>query len=98
MKEVKAKEIRQRVRRQPLRKQGLPFTRTNYWLFALGIVVIVAGYIALAQPAEPPTPRAESFWSLTVAPILLVIGYCIIIPIAILYQKKKTLEPTNGRE
>jgi hypothetical protein len=33
-----------------------------------------------------------------VAPILLVIGYCIIIPIAILYQKKKTLEPTNGRE
>jgi len=39
--------------------------------------------------------------SLTVAPILLVIGYCIIIPIAILYQKKKGDLPgeaaKNGR-
>lgn len=98
MKEVKAKEIRRRVRKEPLPKQGLPFTSTNYWLFALGLVVIVLGYIALAQPADPPAPRSESFWSLTVAPILLVIGYCLIIPVAILYQKKKTLDPTNGRE
>jgi membrane protease YdiL (CAAX protease family) len=97
MKEVKAKEIRRRVRKEPLSRPGLPFTRINYWLFALGIAVIVVGYIALAQPATPPTPKSNSFWSLTVAPILLIIGYCIIIPIAILYQKKKTLEPTNGR-
>ncbi len=92
MKEVKAKEIRQRVRKEPLLKQGLPFTRLNYWLFALGVGVIVVGYFALAQPP------VDGFISLTVAPILLVIGYCIIIPLAILYQKKKTLEPTNGKE
>jgi uncharacterized membrane protein HdeD (DUF308 family) len=91
MKEIKAKEIRQRARKQALQRPGLPFTSVNYWLFALGVAVIVAGYVALAQPP------ADSFMSLTVAPILLVIGYCIIIPVAILYQKKKRLEPTNGK-
>ncbi|MDZ7292993.1 MAG: DUF3098 domain-containing protein [candidate division KSB1 bacterium] len=92
MKEVKAKQIRQRARKEPLRKPGLPFTRINYWLFAFGIAVIIIGYWALAQPP------ANSFMSLTVAPILLVIGYCIIIPVAILYQKRQSVEPTNGKE
>lgn len=91
MKEVKAKQIRQRVRKESFAKQGLPFNAINYWLFAVGLGVIIIGYIALAQPP------AEGFMSLTVAPILLVIGYCVIIPAAILY-KKKSLAPTNGRE
>jgi hypothetical protein len=42
MKEVKAKEIRQRVRKEPLRRQGLPLKPINYWLFALGVGVIIA--------------------------------------------------------
>jgi uncharacterized membrane protein HdeD (DUF308 family) len=92
MKEIKAKEIRQRARKQPLQKSGLPYTSVNYWLFALGVAIIIAGYVALAQPP------ADSFLSVTVAPILLVMGYCVIIPIAILYQKKKSLEPTNGKK
>ena len=92
MKEIRAKEIRQRMRKQPLQRQGLPFTHLNYWLFVLGVAVIVAGYFSLAQPP------VDGFMSLTLAPILLVIGYCIIIPAAILYQRKKTLEPSNGRE
>ncbi len=92
MKEVKAKQIRQRARKESVAKQGLPFNAINYWLFAAGLAVIIIGYIALAQPP------AESFMSLTVAPILLVLGYCVIIPAAILYKKKATLEPTNGKE
>jgi len=91
MKEVKAKEIRQRVRKEPLKNQGLPFNALNYLLFAVGVGVIIIGYIALAQPP------ADGFMSLTVAPILLVLGYCVIIPVAILYQKKKAIESTNGR-
>jgi hypothetical protein len=91
MKEVKAKQIRQRIRKESYAKQGLPFNAINYWLFAVGLGVIMLGYIALAQPP------AEGFMSLTVAPILLVIGYCVIIPAAIIY-KKKSVEPTNGKE
>lgn len=91
MKEVKAKQIRQRVRKESIVRQGLPFNAINYWLFALGVAVIIVGYVALAQPP------ANGFMSLTVAPLLLVVGYCVIIPVAILY-KKKALESTNGKE
>lgn len=60
----------------------LPFTKINYQIFAVGILVIIGGYISLAQAP------ADSFWSLTLAPILLVIGYCVVVPFGILYQKK----------
>jgi hypothetical protein len=45
--------------------------------------VIAIGYLFLR------TPPADSFWSLTVAPILLIAGYCVILPIAILRRKKR---------
>jgi hypothetical protein len=64
-------------------KQTLPFTSTNYLLFGIGLLVIIVGYIFLSIGPW------DSFYSLTAAPILLVIGYCVIFPIAILYHKKK---------
>ena len=64
----------------------LPFTRMNYQILGLGIVCIVLGYIALAQdPWDGTMP-------LVVAPILLVLGYCVIIPIGILFRKKDKSE------
>jgi len=63
-------------------KEALPFTKQNYVLFALGVAVIIGGYIALAQGP------ADSFSSRTLAPILLVIGYCVMIPVSIMYRKK----------
>lgn len=65
------------------KEKFLPYTRENYILFAVALVLIVLGYFALSKPPW------NSFMSLTVAPILLVLGYCVIIPIALLYQKKK---------
>ena len=61
----------------------LPFTRRNWRLFFLGLAVIVLGYIFLR------IPPAEGFFSLTLAPILLVIGYCVLVPIAILIGEGK---------
>lgn len=63
---------------QPQEPQGLPYTRRNARIFAAGLAVILIGYICLAQPP------AEGFLSLTLAPILLVLGYCVLIPIALL--------------
>jgi len=68
----------------------LPFTKGNYQIFAVGIVIILAGYLALAQGP------ADSFWSLMLAPILLVIGYCVVIPFAILYQKRENAGPVKS--
>jgi len=63
-----------------------PFKRENYIIFGAGLLTIILGYIALAQGPW------NSFWSLTLAPILLVLGYCVVIPLAILYRKKEKIE------
>jgi hypothetical protein len=66
-------------------KSVLPFTRKNYILFAIGMFVIVIGYITLG------------YGSITLAPILLVLGYCVIIPIAIIINggREKLKEPAR---
>lgn len=61
----------------------LPFKKMNYILFLAGLVVILIGYLCLAKGPW------DSFCSLTLAPVLLVIGYCVVMPVAILYRKKE---------
>ena len=55
-----------------------PFGPKNYVLFAISLIVIIAGYICLGYGDDPNHPI-----TLTVAPILLVIGY-LLIPFAIM--------------
>ena len=64
------------------RLAGLPFSRRNYLWLGMGLAVIVLGYVSLAQGP------VNSFWSLTLGPILLVIGYCVLIPVGILLKNK----------
>lgn len=60
----------------------LPFEKENYILFAVSLVVLTLGFVFLSMGPW------DSFSSLTLAPILLVIGYCVTLPFAILYKKK----------
>lgn len=78
---MKTKKTKQKDRKKY--NQPLPFSRENYIIFMVGLLVLVLGYISLSQGP------ANSFWSLTLAPILLVIGYCLIIPFSIIYRKRK---------
>ena len=59
------------------------YDKENYIIFGTGIITIILGYIIMA------TGDTYSFQSLSVAPTLLFIGYLILIPIALLYQKEK---------
>jgi uncharacterized membrane protein HdeD (DUF308 family) len=80
MKTVKSK---QQSRIQKPAKELFGFTQKNYILFFAGLVVIVLGFFALAQPP------VSGFMTLTLAPILLVIGYCILVPWAIFWKPKQ---------
>ena len=71
---------------------SLPFTKINYQILTGGILSIVLGYIALAQ--EP----WDGTMPLVVAPILLVLGYCVIIPIGILFCRKGESEKLESAE
>ncbi len=67
------------------KSEGLPFTKINYYIFAVGLLAIILGYFTLSQG------------DITLAPILLVLGYCVIIPIAILYRGKESSSPTEAK-
>jgi len=62
---------------------GLPFSSRNYLWIGIGVAAIVFGYIALAQGP------ADSFWSRTLAPVILFLGYCVLIPLGILLKNPK---------
>jgi len=59
------------------------FEKQNYLLFAVGVGVIILGYLAMMQGPY------NSFLSLKLSPLLLVLGYCVLIPIAILKRPRQ---------
>ena len=68
-------------------KPGLDFSRNNYLVLGIGLFLIVLGFLFLG------------FGDITIAPILLVLGYCVAIPLGILFPKKKEKleEPEPGK-
>ena len=59
----------------------MPLDPVNFRILGVGVLVIVAGYLAMLSGG------IEGFFSLVLSPILLVLGYCVIIPVGILYRK-----------
>lgn len=58
-------------------KTGLPFGPANYLIMAAALVVIILGYISLGSG------------SITLAPILLVLGYCVLFPLGIIWGGRR---------
>ena len=70
-----AKPARQRGQRRPPEVDlGFSWGPANTALLALGLVVLVVGYVALSKG------------SITLSPVLLALGYCVLIPGAILVR------------
>ena len=58
-----------------------PYKRKNYVLFGFGVFVIIVGYLIMY------TGEVDSFQSLVISPLLLLAGYLVIIPMALLNKK-----------
>jgi hypothetical protein len=67
-------------------KVGTDFNRTNYTVLGIGLFLIIVGFIFLGVG------------DITIAPILLVMGYCVAIPLGILLpgRKKEKESPSGG--
>ncbi len=63
---------------------GIDFDRRNYLVLGIGLAVIILGFIFLA------------LGDITISPILLVLGYCVIIPVGILLPRQKSEEAQTG--
>ena len=62
--------------------EGWAFGKTNYIIFTVGLFSLILGYYLMASGS------VNSFQSLTLSPILLFLGYIIIIPFALVYREK----------
>ena len=76
-KAIRAKESR----RKSFKDDILPLSKQNFVFIGIGLAVILGGYAAMLEGS------VEGFLPLVVAPILLVLGYCVLIPFGIMYRK-----------
>ncbi len=61
----------------------LYFTKQNYLLFLVAIIMLILGYFLMSVGPH------DSFLSLTVSPVILLIAYIIVLPMAIMKNFKK---------
>jgi hypothetical protein len=72
------KSARQRAQKRALEADlGLSWGLVNSALLALGVGVLAVGYVALSKG------------SITLAPVFLVFGYCVLIPGSLLFRGRK---------
>ena len=67
----------------PEEKFHFPLGRTNYIILSMGILILVIGYVCMAIPDDP-----DAFLTRTLAPILLVFSFIVVIPYGLLYKEK----------
>jgi uncharacterized membrane protein HdeD (DUF308 family) len=77
----KSLRAKKEAKHRSFHNEHLPLDAGNFRIIGIGIIVIVAGYLAMLEGS------VEGVLPLVVAPILLVVGYCVIIPAGILYKK-----------
>jgi hypothetical protein len=74
---------RKRAKRRRSEDRSLPLAKTNYILLVVGVGIIVIGYLFMLEGS------VDGIMPIVIAPILLITGYCIIIPFALLYRPKE---------
>lgn len=70
----------------PAKETKWPYGKKNYLVFAAALIVILVGFWTLAEG------------SITWAPILLVAGYCVLLPIALIIKDKPEEDNSPGPE
>ena len=64
--------------------------KTNYLLFGLGALLIILGFYFMGQG------EWDSSSSLVISPILLFLGFVVVMPVSILYRKRSEGQISNS--
>lgn len=69
-----------------------PMSRTNFIYFGIALAVIVIGFGLMATGISTPETTTPEKWgnpmALAIGPILLVIGFCVLVPYAIMKRDR----------
>ncbi len=90
-KKVKRKNIRVQKKAVKVSPFNIYWTKKNYTFLFIGMAVIVLGFYLMSVGPW------NSFVSLVVSPIVLVIGYVFVFPLAILYKNKGEEKTTEEK-
>lgn len=71
--------------KMPEEKFQFPLGKTNFLILLLGVFILVIGFVFMALPDDP-----DAFLTRTLAPILLVFSFLVVIPVGLLYKEKST--------
>ena len=72
---------------------SFPLKRENFTIIGAGILLLLIGYVLMSQNS------VDGFMPTVVAPILLVLGYCVVIPYGILKKEKSEItESKKGND
>src|SRR4030095_9574546 len=64
---------------------SFPLEKDNFLIIGAGIILLVIGYILMAQNS------VDGFVPTVISPILLFLGYCVVIPYEILKKPKSAV-------
>lgn len=69
----------------PKREFSFPLEKENFMIIGLGVALLIIGYFLMSENS------VNGFLPTVVAPILLVAGYCVVIPYGILKKPKSEM-------
>lgn len=77
-----------------MNKLSFPFSKANILIIAAGLVVLLTGYLLLSGGGsdDPNVFNADELFSarrITVAPIVIILGY-IVVGVGIMFRPKKS--------
>ena len=74
-------------------KWEFPLEKKDLICIAISIAIIVVGYLlmstGMSEEAAVPDGTWNNFWAVNVAPVILIIGYCVVLPYGILKRFDK---------
>ena len=80
---------------------NFPLDKTDFTWLAIGIGVVIVGFLLMATgiTEEPAVEQGtwNNFLAVNVAPVMLLLGYCVIIPMALFkfFSRRKNSKTTE---
>ncbi|MEP7146672.1 MAG: hypothetical protein ABI792_06650 [bacterium] len=81
-KQQNVQTLRSKRHKKELSHLHFAMTVKNYYIIGSGIALIIIGYFLMSENS------VSGFLPTIVAPILLIFGYCVVVPVGILYTDK----------
>ncbi len=78
--------IRSKRQKKELSHLHFAMTVKNYYIIGAGIALIIIGYFLMSENS------VNGFLPTIIAPVLLILGYCVVVPFGILYTDKGVSE------